>query len=241
MNTSAAPIATATSLSVLLHAAAITAALLIVEQTTSTGRGLEIQLVSSTVSSDQQETEQSHNNKHVDKTGLQPAVKTMPAKAADNRTTKADPQQLLSSVSSDDRVKDSVVRDGPAEGKDAVQNVQHGQPVAGDIISTAVLVQSTNAKQQRHSILELLHSTISNNKEYPYLARRQRREGVATIGFVLHPDGTIQNTHLVTSSRTMMLDRAALTAVKRIEPFTPAGDYIEQAEEFKIDIVFKLL
>ena len=67
------------------------------------------------------------------------------------------------------------------------------------------------------------------------------REGVATVGFVLHPDGTIKNARLVSSSSTGMLDRAALSAVKRIEPFRAAQDYLDQAEEFKIDVVFNLL
>jgi protein TonB len=86
-----------------------------------------------------------------------------------------------------------------------------------------------------------LHRHISDNKEYPYLARRQRREGIATIAFVLHPDGKIENTHLVTSSRAAALDRAALSAVKKIEPFTVAQDYLEHAEEFQVDIEFDLL
>jgi len=102
-------------------------------------------------------------------------------------------------------------------------------------------LQSTNASQQQHSILELLHSSISNNKEYPYLARRQRREGVATVSFVLHPDGTIEDAHLVASSHAVVLDRAALSAVKKIEPFIAAQDYLGQPEKFQIDIEFDLL
>ena len=101
--------------------------------------------------------------------------------------------------------------------------------------------QATNASRQQHAILELLHRSISDKKEYPYLARRQRREGVATVAFVLHPDGKIENARLVSSSRAMVLDRAALSAVKHIEPFIVARDYLEQSEEFQVDIEFELL
>jgi len=45
----------------------------------------------------------------------------------------------------------------------------------------------------------------------------------------------------VTSSRTSVLDHAALTAVQRIAPFIPAQDYLDHAEVFSIDVVFDLL
>ena len=45
----------------------------------------------------------------------------------------------------------------------------------------------------------------------------------------------------VTSSRTAMPDRVALSAVQSIGQFAPARDYIIKAEEFRIDVVIKLL
>ncbi len=105
----------------------------------------------------------------------------------------------------------------------------------------SLISQASNALPQQDSILALLHASISAKKEYPYLARRQRREGMATVGFILHPDGTIADTHLVHSSNANVLDRAALSAVKRIEPFKPATQYLERAETFKVDVVFSLL
>jgi len=101
--------------------------------------------------------------------------------------------------------------------------------------------QATNASEQQHSIVELLHSRISDKKAYPYLARRQRREGVVTVAFVLHPNGRIENAHLVNSSRTQSLDRAALSAVQDIEPFSAAQDYLKQSETFQVDVAFNLL
>ncbi len=107
--------------------------------------------------------------------------------------------------------------------------------------SKVSLERSTSASQQQHSILELLHSSISENKEYPYMARRQRREGVSTVAFIPHPDGTIENTHLIHSSQTVSLDRAALSAVRLIEPFEAAQEYLDHAEEFQVEVVFNLL
>ena len=58
---------------------------------------------------------------------------------------------------------------------------------------------------------------------------------------MLHPDGKIENAHLVSSSRAKVLDRAALTAVRHIEPFTAAREYLERSEAFQVDIAFELL
>ncbi len=64
---------------------------------------------------------------------------------------------------------------------------------------------------------------------------------MTTVAFVLHPSGMIEDMHLINSSQTTALDRAALSAVKGIAPFIPAQYYLKQAETFKVDVVFKLL
>jgi TonB family protein len=58
---------------------------------------------------------------------------------------------------------------------------------------------------------------------------------------VLHPDGRIENAHLVASSHARTLDRAALSAVQQIEPFIAAKEYLERSETFQVDIEFDLL
>ena len=245
MNTASAPIAATTSLSILLHGVAFAAALLTLEQATTTGSSVDIHLISSTLVSDQQETEIPRNHSSVEQASLH-EVANNTSDVTDNVLKKKTDQalysqNLLTSQNSDDLVSDSAIKDLPVEKHDVVRDLQQKQKVAEQGMNTTQVVQSTNAKQQQHSILELLHSSISNNKEYPYIARRQRRQGVATVSFILHPDGLIKNAHLVTSSSTGVLDRAALSAVKGIEPFRPAKDYLDQAEEFKIDVVFNLL
>lgn len=102
-------------------------------------------------------------------------------------------------------------------------------------------LKSTDASQHRQSLVDILHRRISANKDYPYLARRQRREGIAKVSFVLQPSGEIQHASLVRSSDSASLDRAALSAVRGIEPVERAAEYIEQAEAFTIDVVFSLI
>lgn len=99
---------------------------------------------------------------------------------------------------------------------------------------------ATDAEPRTAAMLELLHNQISDHKRYPYLARRQHREGTARVGFMLHPDGRIDNTALLESSRSPALDHAALSAVAAVAPFRPAVQYLSQAQTFHVDVVFTL-
>ncbi len=247
METTAKPIIATTSLSFLLHGVAFASLLLIYDQLTApdggVGRGVEIELISSALVSDQQEAD----------VPRRPEIKSeaKPVSSSEDRmhaTQKKFAENILTSPVSTqtipvigpvtEPVATDVVEQNNAE---QFYNLQQNKLSADVSESTADIAKSTNASQQQHTILELLHRRISDNKEYPYLARRQRREGVATVAFVLHPDGKVENAHLVTSSRAGALDRAALSAVKQIEPFTLAQEYLEHAEEFQVDIEFDLL
>ena len=237
MDTVTRPIVATTSLSIVLHGVVFAAVLLLYGQAATLvegmGRSVDIHLISSIMISDQRETEVPRKQEAVQV--VQPPVPENLADTVQNNSF----QNILTSQ----RSAEAVMVKEPVE-KDLIEQkhvIKQPFPVVNESESVAQIKQSTRASQQQHSILELLHSSISHYKEYPYLARRQRREGVATVGFVLHPDGTIKNAHLIASSSTRMLDRAALSAVKRIEPFRAAQDYLDQAEEFKIDVVFNLL
>ena len=235
MDTAVKPIVTTTSMSFLLHGLAFAGLLLVYGQTTKleegVGRGVEIQLISSVLVSDQQETDVPRKQQAKTE-ALSEAISDAEQKmTAENSLTASVSRQTVAEPVDRDAVGQNI-----AEQKYIIQQKQ-----LSVFESAADTVRSTNASQPQHTILELLHRRISDNKEYPYLARRQRREGVATVAFVLHPDGKIENTHLVTSSRAAALDRAALSAVKHIEPFTAAQDYLDHAEMFQVDIEFDLL
>lgn len=244
MDTTAKPIVATTSLSFLLHGVVFAGVLLVYNQVATldegVGRGVEIQLVSSVLVAEQLETDVPQKQEVVVDTAAESMIHAPQKKFAENILTSLSSKQAVAYAESEeasfsDGIKDVKQEDMQQHGIEQVQlSVQ-------DTESAASVAQSTNASQQQHAILELLHRRISDNKVYPYLARRQRREGVATVAFVLHPDGKIENTHLVTSSRAAALDRAALSAVKHIEPFVVAQEYLEHAEEFQVDIEFDLL
>ena len=228
-----------------MHGVAFAGLLLVYDQVVTedvgVGRGVEIHLISSVRVSDQMEA--SEKIELDAGPSLQKAVQKSAQVMASSEAVLISHENL--------KIVTEQIEIKPQPNQQSVQQIerqhiaqqnvpQNGQTVK-DKESVTHIAQSTNASQQQHTILELLHRRISDNKEYPYMARRQRREGVATVAFVLHPDGKVENTRLVTSSHASALDRAALTAVKHIEPFTNAHEYLEQAETFQVDIEFELL
>jgi TonB family protein len=101
--------------------------------------------------------------------------------------------------------------------------------------------ENSNSEEKDLALLSaMLHEQIVHNRRYPVMAKRQRREGVATIRFDLFPDGDLLAVNVVQSSGYQMLDDAAIKAVKRVSPFRPASDYLTQAREFNVNVVFKL-
>jgi TonB family protein len=249
MDTTAKPIVATTSLSFLLHGVVFAGVLLVYNQVATldegVGRGVEIQLVSSVLVAEQLETDVPQKQKVVVDTAAESIIHAPQKEFAENILTSLSSTQAVAYAASKEAPFSDDIEDVKQEDlqqEDVQQHIiEQVQLSVQDTESAASVAQSTNASQQQHAILELLHRRISDNKVYPYLARRQRREGVATVSFVLHPDGKIENTHLVTSSRATALDRAALSAVKHIEPFVVAQEYLEHAEEFQVDIEFDLL
>ena len=229
MSTTVSPIVTTTALSVLLHGAVVAVLLVatnkVVVPDQAVGKGLSIELVSSEMIDNHLETDIPKKQRDV-----QP-VKVI--KRVEPISKQKNNLQLLSSLN-----KSSVI---VAKNDDVNAFVKQQKQNNIDSNSLTTVMLSTDAAAQQHSILELLHSRISSNKEYPYLARRQRREGKTTVAFVLYPDGRIENTRMVHSSQVVTLDRAAISAVNSIQPFEIAQDYLQKAKEFHVDVVFNLL
>jgi len=237
MDTATRPILTSTSLSLLLHAVVIAGALLVYEQVATVdeavGRGVEVQLISSVLVSDQLETDV-------------PRKQEVKPEVSPEHMLRSAEKQFAVDVLTSMTGSQAIVTEDKSVEVDSKSAEQHDDAMQEQLSTyqgegPAYAAQSTNASQQQHTILELLHRRISDNKEYPYLARRQRREGVATVAFILHPDGSIENAHLVASSSARALDRAALSAVEQIEPFVVAKEYLKNSETFQVDIEFDLL
>lgn len=222
MNAAFTPVTYSTAFSLALHAVLITVILPgRPDVMQATGDGVAIELVRSSYSTNQDQTELAADRTNASIRSA-PAAQPQPVYAMTAHTIARDAQSPAVEQVTDDLSASET------------QSIDHD---AGDKVITA----STRSSAQNATIIELLHSSISQHKQYPYLAIRQRREGVARVAFVLHPNGAINDTRLVQSSRTRILDKAALDAVKRIEPFKLAKDYIEKPEAFQVDVVFNVM
>lgn len=89
-------------------------------------------------------------------------------------------------------------------------------------------------------LIAILHKAIQENQHYPSSAQQMEREGRVTVFFTLLHDGKATNIKVAKSSGTKSLDRAALSAVEHAAPFKNAENFIEDQQDFQIDVVFKI-
>jgi protein TonB len=221
MNIASSPISCSAALSLALHGALAVLLLTRPDVMPATGKAIAIELVSSSYNSNHERTERAASKTKASSAHPQASARPVSNKTTMTANSSTRQSSFVEQVSEDVPLYDSA-------------SVNHDS-------ADSTLTTSTNSSAHKSSIIELLHSRISEHKQYPYLAIRQRREGVARVEFVLHPDGAINDARLIQSSRTRMLDKAALDAVKRIEPFRLAKDYLEKPEAFQVDVVFNVM
>jgi protein TonB len=221
MNNAFSPLSLSTAFSLAIHAA-LAAAIILARPDImqATGESVDIELVNSSYLSSEHQTERAKTEKS---TVSQTPIADKLSSNQRATTTSTDSSQATAAEHSPDQ---SLTNE--------MHNIEHA---SGEDAVTA----STRASAHDSSIVEILHATISANKRYPYLAVRQRREGVARVEFILYPDGAIADARLIQSSRTRILDKAALDAVKGIEPFRLAKDYLDKPEAFQVDVVFNVM
>jgi len=107
---------------------------------------------------------------------------------------------------------------------------------AEELAAQPVSTNNSNHKQ----FVSLLHQAIDKHKHYPNQAKRQHREGLVKLQFVVHPDGQVTDVSVVESSRFDALDEAARDAVNAISPFQLAENYINEQKIYDVDIDFRL-
>jgi TonB family protein len=89
-------------------------------------------------------------------------------------------------------------------------------------------------------LVAMLHAAIEQTQRYPASAEEMEREGRTTLAFTLFSNGSIQNLKILSSSGTQSLDYAALAAVNEAVPFQQVGRYLQGAQDYQVDVVFKL-
>ncbi len=80
-----------------------------------------------------------------------------------------------------------------------------------------------------------LRQAIEAKKFYPKRAKRLKREGQVSVGFIIDRSGQISQIEVARSSGTGSLDHAALTAVRKLARFEPIPDAIPR-EHWSLEV-----
>jgi protein TonB len=76
--------------------------------------------------------------------------------------------------------------------------------------------------------LARVRKRLTASKKYPPAARSQKLEGVATVSFLLAPDGRVLSSRLAKSSGHPVLDEEVMALVRRVSPLPPRPKGLSQ-------------
>ena len=95
-----------------------------------------------------------------------------------------------------------------------------------------IILRYTGALKQR----------IQQVRQYPRWARRQEWEGTVALRFDVQSTGRLEDVQLLHSSGFEILDKEAIAAVHRAQPFPAFPDYLSQKEiKVQVSIHFQLM
>jgi len=82
---------------------------------------------------------------------------------------------------------------------------------------------------------------IEDYRRYPYWARKQGFEGIVHLKFIILSTGVVKDIKIIKSSGFNILDKEAISTIKRASPFPPIPSELNTFSlPMEISIVFKL-
>jgi len=114
----------------------------------------------------------------------------------------------------------------------ANENGVSTEPRDSNSTSNSAITDSAQADD-----LDKIYAQIESVKFYPVLAKRLKQEGVVTISFKLHQDGTVSELRVLQSSGFKLLDQAALEIMNRIGRFNLTWNI---DREIKLPVSYRL-
>lgn len=103
---------------------------------------------------------------------------------------------------------------------------------------TQASLSSQKSGKEKNALLTLLHEAIQKHQHYPLSAQEMEQEGRTRLQFTLYQNGNISHLRITQSSGITSLDQAALAAVQAALPFQGVEIYLDQAEEYSVDVIF---
>jgi len=109
---------------------------------------------------------------------------------------------------------------------------------------TSIVTSITLSGERTDLIQEFLRKVkqrIESVKIYPLWAREAGYEGTATVQFTIFADGKLGEINLINSSGYDILDKAAITTIKKSEPFPSLMDSLNRRTlQIELPIAFRL-
>lgn len=91
--------------------------------------------------------------------------------------------------------------------------------------------------QERNALTHQLQQALKRYFNYPLLARRRGWQGEVLISFTLGSSGKITDIRIASSSGHNMLDRAALTTLRKIDRIASVPQY---THSFELPVIYQL-
>ena len=97
------------------------------------------------------------------------------------------------------------------------------------------------AQEEMFRYQDMVKQKIESCRRYPHWAKEQKLEGVSCLVFTLLSNGMVQDIELIRSSGFDILDKEAISTVKRASPFCPIPAKLNYPSfTMEVSLVFKL-
>jgi TonB family protein len=102
-------------------------------------------------------------------------------------------------------------------------------------------IKSPDVNRSENEYNITIRAILHGNHRYPHRAVNQKKSGTATLSFTLLSTGMVNDSSITSTSGHKILDRAAITMLKRSTPFPPFPTDINKSHlDFIIPVEFKL-
>jgi len=127
----------------------------------------------------------------------------------------------------------------PQELKKQIEEIVKKEPRTEPLEEKVKVMNAQKEAMLRYQ--DMIKQRIESFRSYPVWAKKQGFEGITHLKFVIMPDGQARDITIICSSAFDILDREAVSTVRRASPFLPIPkDLNVPCLIMEVSIVFKL-
>ena len=138
------------------------------------------------------------------------------------------------------KLKEVVKKAKPIEPEEIVTEAKPIEPEE-EVVTETINEPPDITQEVMLRYQNIVRQMIEEKKEYPYWAKIRGIEGRVHLKFVILSNGEVQNIEIVRSSGSSILDKEAISTIKRASPFPPIPKELELSLiQMEIPIIFAL-